>query len=178
MSGSDATERCAGRLTLDHSGREARAEGVDQVGRVVYAGHHVHAHATTERRQHLQRLARLLLSRHSPPIGKEAAGARWPGRPTALRSTRGQRAGSAPEEHSTQARSGAARGAVHRLYYGTPPGVFLRDTSPTKQAYEKKIRNRRSLDTPPHNRVLAERLILLSLSKGSRPAGAAKPCAP
>ena len=126
MSGSDATERCAGRLTLDHSGREARAEGVDQVGRVVYAGHHVHAHATTERRQHLQRLARLLLSRHSPPVGKEAAGARWPGRPTALRSTRGQRAGSAPEEHSTQARSGAARGAVHRLYYGTPRALSQR----------------------------------------------------
>ena len=120
MSGSDATERCAGRLTLDHSGREARAEGVDQVGRVVYAGHHVHAHATTERRQHLQRLARLLLSRHSPPIGKEAAGARWPGRPTALRSTRGQRAGSAPEEHPPK-RGGECAARVHRLYYGTTP---------------------------------------------------------
>ena len=35
------------------------------------------------------------------------------------------------------------------------------------------------LYTPVHNRVLAERLILLSLSKGSRPGGgAAKPLAP
>ena len=156
---------------MDHSGREARAEGVDQLGRVVYAGHHVHAHATAERRQHLERLARLLLARHSPPVGKEAAGTRWAGRPAALRGTRGQRAGSAPEQHPAARESGA-----RRRRDGSQPREQIPSTT-IDQSFMLPPVSTLTIATPPHNLVLADRLMLLSLSKGSG-GGAARPWAP